>query len=70
MHVADSKNYEAVCAAYARDDNPFFNPETGAAGNAHAWNMFRSIADYKLPRGVLFWDRTCDCRRRFDNSGF
>ena len=45
-HVADSKNYEAVCAAYARADNPFFNPETGAAGNAHAWNMFRSIADY------------------------
>jgi hypothetical protein len=45
-HVAESKNYEAVCAAYAREDNPFFMPETGSAGNAHAWNMFRAIADY------------------------
>ena len=45
-HVADTKNYEAVCAAYTREDNPFFMPETGAAGNAHAWNMFRSIANY------------------------
>jgi hypothetical protein len=45
-HVAESKNYEAVCAAYAREDNPFFMPETGSAGNAHAWNMFRAIAEY------------------------
>jgi len=28
-HVADSKNYEAVCAAYARADNPFFNRKRG-----------------------------------------
>ena len=53
-HVADTKNYQAVCAAYARDDNPFFNPETGAAGNAHAWNMFRSIADYNCLGDFFF----------------
>ena len=45
-HVAESKAYENVCKAYARDDNPFFMPETGAGANSHAWNMFRGIADY------------------------
>jgi hypothetical protein len=45
-HVAESQSFEAVCKVYARDDNPFFQPETGGAGNSHAWNMFRSIADY------------------------
>ena len=53
-HVADTKNYKAVCDAYARDDNPFFNPETGAAGNAHAWNMFRSIAEYNCLGDFFF----------------
>jgi len=35
-----------VCGLMPREDNPFFMPETGSAGNAHAWNMFRAIADY------------------------
>jgi hypothetical protein len=54
MHIADSKNYDAVCAGYARDDNPFFNPETGGAGNSHAWNMFRAIADYNCLGDFFF----------------
>lgn len=45
-HIAEADRYEAVCASYARPDNPFFMPETGAEGDSHAWNMFRSIADY------------------------
>ena len=44
----DSKTYEAVCAAYSRDDNPFFMPETGFIGNSQGWNIFRAIADYNL----------------------
>jgi hypothetical protein len=53
-HVAESRSFEAVCAAYARDDNPFFQPETGGAGNSHAWNMFRSIADYNTIGDFFF----------------
>ena len=45
-HIAEADRYKAVCASYARPDNPFFMPETGAEGDSHAWNMFRSIADY------------------------
>jgi hypothetical protein len=44
----DSKTYAAVCADYARDDNPLFIPESGFIGNAHGWNVFRAIADYNL----------------------
>ena len=53
-HVGDSRGYEAVCATYARDDNPFFNPETGGAGNSHAWNMFRAMADYNCIGDCFF----------------
>jgi hypothetical protein len=45
IYVADSKGYEAMCAAYARPDNPFFVPES-APGGSNAWLMFRAIADY------------------------
>ncbi len=37
----DSRGYEAICKTYARDDNPFFMPET--IGDKH---MFYAIADY------------------------
>ena len=39
----DSRAYEVLCAAYSRDDNPFFVPETPPTTN-----LFRAIADYNL----------------------
>lgn len=45
IYIADSRGYEAICAGYARDDNPLFVPESAPAGS-NAWNMFRAIADY------------------------
>jgi len=45
IYIADSRGYEAICAAYARPDNPLFVPESGPWG-ANAWNMFRAIAEY------------------------
>lgn len=45
IYIPDSRGYEAICAAYARDDNPLFVPES-APGGSNAWNMFRAIADY------------------------
>jgi hypothetical protein len=45
IYVADSRGYEAMCATYARDDNPLFVPES-APGGSNAWNMFRAVADY------------------------
>ncbi len=45
IYIADSRTYEAVCATYARDDNPLFVPES-APGGANAWNMFRAVAEY------------------------
>ena len=45
IYVADSRGYEAICALYARDDNPLFVPESGPGG-ANAWNLFRALADY------------------------
>ena len=45
IYVADSRGYEAICALYARADNPLFVPESGPGG-ANAWNMFRALADY------------------------
>jgi hypothetical protein len=45
IYVADSRGYEAICALYARGDNPLFVPESGPGG-ANAWNMFRALADY------------------------
>ena len=45
IYIADSRGYEAICAAYARPDNPLFVPESAPFGS-NAWNMFRAIADY------------------------
>jgi hypothetical protein len=44
IYVPDSGGYEAECAAYARDDNPLFIPESGYGSNA--WNMFRALVEY------------------------
>jgi hypothetical protein len=45
----DSNNFKAVCASYARADNPLFMPET--IGNR---NMFRAIADYNSLANFFF----------------
>jgi len=45
----DSKDFEEICASYARDDNPFFMPET--IGDP---NMFRAIADYNCLGNFFF----------------
>jgi hypothetical protein len=45
IYVADSKGYEAICATYARQDNPLFVPES-PPGGSNAVNMFRAIVDY------------------------
>ena len=45
----DSHDFAEVCVAYARDDNPFFMPET--IGDA---NMFRAIADYNCIGNMFF----------------
>jgi hypothetical protein len=39
----NSRIYEAMCADYSRDDNPFFLPETPVSHN-----LFTAIADYNL----------------------
>jgi len=39
----DSRGYEAVCATYARDDNPLFLVET-----TRGPSVFRALADYNL----------------------
>src|SRR5512136_232825 len=45
IYVADARGYEAMCALYARDDNPFFVPES-SPGGSNVWAMFRAVADY------------------------
>jgi hypothetical protein len=45
IYTADSRGYESICAAYARDDNPLFIPES-APGGSNPWLMFRALADY------------------------
>lgn len=45
IYIADSRGYEAICAAYSRPDNPLFVPESSPFGS-NAWNMFRAIADH------------------------
>jgi beta-galactosidase GanA len=45
IYIADARGYEAVCAAYARPDNPLFVPES-APGGSNPWLMFRAVADY------------------------
>jgi len=45
IYIQDSRDYESICASYARDDNPLFVPES-APGSGNTWNMFRAIANY------------------------
>jgi len=45
IYISDAKGYDAICAIYARQDNPLFVPESGPWGS-NAWNMFHAIADY------------------------
>jgi hypothetical protein len=45
IYIADDRGYQAVCALYARDDNPLFIPES-APGGSNAWNIFRALGDY------------------------
>jgi len=48
-YLQDMEGFKHICAAYARDDNPFFMPET--AGDQ---NMFRAIADYNSIGNFFF----------------
>ncbi len=48
-YKSDLPGFEEVCAAYAREDNPFFMPET--IGDP---NMFRAIADYNCLGNFFF----------------
>jgi beta-galactosidase GanA len=45
IYLGDARSYEAVCAAYARDDNPLFVPES-APGGSNPLRIFRAIGDY------------------------
>ena len=53
VYLRDTKSFEYACAAYSRDDNPFFLPEsvqevTNGGRSAQIWNMFHAMADYNL----------------------
>jgi len=53
VYLRDTKAFEYACAAYSRDDNPFFLPEsvqevTNGGRSSQIWNMFHAIADYNL----------------------
>jgi hypothetical protein len=53
VYLRDTKSFEYACAAYSRDDNPFFLPEsvqevTNGGRSSQTWNMFRAMADYNL----------------------
>jgi hypothetical protein len=45
IYIADDRGYQAMCALYARDDNPLFVPES-APGGSNAWNIFRALGEY------------------------
>jgi hypothetical protein len=45
IYLGDARKYEAICAAYGRDDNPLFVPES-APGSSNPLRMFRAIGDY------------------------
>jgi len=45
IYIADAKGYEAICQAYAREDNPLFVPES-APGGSNPLRMFRAIGEY------------------------
>jgi hypothetical protein len=53
IYIADSRGYEAICAAYTRPDNPLFVPESAPFGS-NAWNMFRAIAEYNATGYACF----------------
>ena len=67
IYVADSRGYEAICALYARADNPLFVPESGPGG-ANAWNMFRCIGRLQRHRLRLFRRRACPRPRWRDRA--
>ncbi|MBN1402364.1 MAG: DUF5597 domain-containing protein [Anaerolineae bacterium] len=45
IYYGDSRGYEAICAGYARPDNPLFVPESAPWG-PNAVNLFRAAAQY------------------------
>jgi hypothetical protein len=45
IYIADDRGYQAMCALYAREDNPLFIPES-APGSSNAWNIFRALGEY------------------------
>ncbi len=45
IYIGHADGYRRVCAAYAREDNPLFVPESSPMGS-NAWNMFYALADY------------------------
>jgi beta-galactosidase GanA len=45
IYLADTQGYRAVCAAYARPDNPLFVPES-APGGSNAWLLFRALGEF------------------------
>jgi hypothetical protein len=53
IYIADSRGYEAMCANYARDDNPLFVPESAAIGS-NTWNVFRAVGEYNAIGYALF----------------
>ena len=57
IYIADAKGYEAICQAYAREDNPLFVPES-APGGSNPLRMFRAIGDYNAI-GYAFFAIEC-----------
>jgi beta-galactosidase GanA len=45
IYLGDAQGYEAICRAYAREDNPLFVPES-APGGSNPLRMFRAIGAY------------------------
>ena len=45
IYISDDRGFQAMCALYARQDNPLFVPES-APGGSNAWNIFRALGDY------------------------
>jgi hypothetical protein len=45
IYIANDHGFEAMCALYARQDNPLFIPES-ARGGSNTWNIFRALGDY------------------------
>jgi beta-galactosidase GanA len=45
IYIGNFNDYRAACAAYCREDNPLFVPESGA-NDRNALNMMRAVADF------------------------